>query len=73
MARNGRKWVVNFIFFSYKIEKTETKIVIYVIDFDPINIFIDWAHQNDLQILSFVEVINVIGEKMTGNGHEIPN
>ena len=51
----------------------KTKIVIYVIAFDPINIFIDWAHQNDLQILSFVEVINVVGEKMTGNGHEIPN
>ena len=75
MARNGRKWVVNFIFFSYKIEKTDTKtkIVIYVIAFDPINIFIDWVHQNDLQFLSFLEVINVVGEKMTGNGHEIPN
>ena len=47
--------------------------MIYVITFDPTKISIDWAHQNDLQILSFVEVINVVGEKMTGNGHEIPN
>ena len=51
----------------------KTKIVIYVIAFDPINIFIDWAHQNDLQILSFVEVINVVGEKMTGKGSKISN
>ena len=51
----------------------KTKIVITVIAFDPINIFIDWVHQNDLQFLSFVEVINVVGEKMTGNDHEIPN
>ena len=28
MARNGRKWIVNFIFFSYKIEKTETKLLV---------------------------------------------
>ena len=62
------------IFFLTKLKKRkQKKIVIYVIAFDPINIFIDWAHQNDLQILSFVEVINVVGEKMTGNGHEIPN
>ena len=75
MARNGRKWVVNFIFFFLQNWKNghKTKIVIYVIAFDPINIFIDWVHQNDLQFLSFVEVINVVGEKMTGNDHEIPN
>ena len=66
MARNGHKWVVNFNFFFLQNWKSghKTKIVIYVIAFDPINIFIDWLHQNDLQFLSFVEVINVVGEKM---------
>ena len=41
--------------------------------FDPINIFIDWASQNDCQNLSFVGAINVVGEKMTGNGRKISN
>ena len=47
-----------------------TTIVICVIAFDPIRIFIDWAHQNDRQNLSFVRAINVVGEKMTGNGRK---
>ena len=42
-----------FIFFSYKIEKKEVKnrnkIVIYVIAFDTIKIYTDWAHQNECQ------------------------
>ena len=62
-----------FFFLQNWKNRHKTKIVIYVIAFDPINIFIDWVHQNDLQSLSFVEVINVVGEKMTGNDHEIPN
>jgi hypothetical protein len=37
------------------------KIVIYVVAFDPIKIYTDWAHQNDLQNLSFVKVGNVLG------------
>ena len=75
MARNGRKWVVNFIYFFLQNWKNgnKTKIVIYVIDFDPIKIFIDWAHQNDHQILNFVGAINVVGEKMTGNGSKMSN
>ena len=44
------------------------KIVIYVIAFDPIKIYTDWAHQNDGQNLSFVKYIYVVGGKMTGNG-----
>ena len=49
--------------------------MIYVIGFDPIKIYTDWAHQNDCQIsqnLSFVKFINVVGEKMTGNGRKCP-
>ena len=37
--------------------------MIYVITFDPIKIFIDWAHQNDCQNLSFVKAINVVVKK----------
>ena len=47
--------------------------MIYVIGFDPIDIFIDWAHKTDRQNLSFVGAINVGGEKMTGNGRNISN
>ena len=47
--------------------------MIYVIAFHPIDIFIDSAHQNDRQNLSFVGAINVVGEKMTGNGRNIYN
>ena len=57
-------------FFLTKLKKQkQTKIVIYVIAFDPINIFIDWAHQNDCQILSFMKSINVVDGKMVRNGH----
>ena len=45
--------------------------MIYVIAFDPIKIYIDWTHQNDRQSLSFVKYINVVGEKMTGNGRKM--
>ena len=47
--------------------------MIHVIAFDPIKIFIDWSHQNECQNLSFVEAINVVGEKMTGNGPKMSN
>ena len=42
--------------------------MIYVIAFDPIKIFTDWAHQNDRQNFSFVKYFNAVGEKMTRNG-----
>ena len=31
-------------------------------------IFIDWAHQNDCQNLSFVKAVNVVVKKMARNG-----
>ena len=55
------------------IEKTETKIVIYVINFYPTKIFLDWAHKNDSQNLSFVKVINVVVNEMTRNGCTLAN
>jgi hypothetical protein len=61
-------------FFLTKLQKRkQNKIVIFVIAFDPIKIFVDWAHQNDHQNLSFVGVINVVGDKMTGNGRKMSN
>ena len=42
--------------------------MISVIAFDPIKIFIDWAHQNDRQILSFMKAINVVDKQMARNG-----
>ena len=47
--------------------------MIYVISFDPIHIFIDWAQQNDSQNLSFVKAINVVGGKMARNGRKMVN
>ena len=47
--------------------------MIYLIDFDPIDISIDWAHQNDRQNLSFMGAIDVVGEKMTRNGRKTSN
>ena len=47
------------------------KNLFYVVDFDPIKIFISWAIQNDLQNLSFVKAINVVGKKMARNGCKI--
>ena len=41
--------------------------MIYIIPFDPIKTFIDWAPQNDRQNLSFMKAINVIDEKMARN------
>ena len=49
------------------------KIVIYVVDFDPIKILVGWAHQNDRQNLSFVKTINVVGRKMTRNIGKMAN
>ena len=49
-----------------------TKIVIHVVVFDPIKISIGLAHQNDLQKLSFVKAINVVGRKMTRNTPKMP-
>ena len=37
--------------------------MIYVITFDPVKTLIGWAHQNDLQNLSFVKAINVVVKK----------
>ena len=48
-----------------------TKIVIHVVVFDPIKI--SKAHQNDLQKLSFVKAINVVGRKMTRNTPKTAN
>ena len=47
--------------------------MIYVVAFDPIKIQTRLAPQNDRQHLSFVKDINVVGEKMTRNGHKMPN
>ena len=63
----------SFFFLQSGKKGKKTKIVIYVIAFDPIEIFKDWTHQNDHQNLSFVEVINVVGEKMTGNDCKMSN
>ena len=49
------------------------KSVFYVIAFDPIKIFLDWAIQNDRQNLSFVKAINVVVEKMNRNGRKMAN
>ena len=79
MAKNGCKMAIyellifNFFFLQNWKNGNKTKIVIYVIDFDPIQIFIGWAHQNECQILSFMEAIDVVGEKMTGNGPKMSN
>ena len=37
--------------------------MIYVLPFDPIKIFIDWAHRNDHQNLSVMKAINVVDKK----------
>ena len=50
-----------------------TKIVIHVVVFDPIEISIGLAHQNDLQKLSFVKAIIVVGRKMTRNTPKTAN
>ena len=58
----------SFFFLQNGKNGNKNKIVIYVIAFDPIKIYTDWAHQNDGQNLSFVKYIYVVGGKMTGNG-----
>ena len=65
----------NFSFFflqNWK-NRNKKKIIIYVINFDPTKIFIDWAYQNDSQKLSFVKAINVVVKKMTRNGLTMAN
>ncbi len=47
--------------------------MIYVIAFDLIEIYTDWAHQNDRQNLSFVKYIGEVGEKMTRNSLKMSN
>ena len=42
--------------------------MIGVIASNLVTIFIDWAHQNDRHILSFMKAINVVDEKMARNG-----
>ena len=61
------------MFFSYEIEKRETKRNFDILTFDPTKIFIDWAHQNDPQNLIFVKAINVVVKKMARNGRTMAN
>ena len=49
------------------------EIVIYVVVFDPIEILVGWAHQNDCQNLSFVKAINVVDRKITRNTRKTAN
>ena len=49
------------------------KIVICVVVFYPIKILLGWTHQNDLQKLSFVKAINLVGRKMTRNTPKMAN
>ena len=59
-------------FFSYKIEKTETKKnVFYLIVFDPIKIDTHLAPKNVHQNINFVKDINLVCKKMTRNCHKI--
>ena len=58
----------SFYFLTKLKNGIETKIVIFVIAFDPIKIFIDWAHQNDRQNLIFMKSICVVNKKMARNG-----
>jgi hypothetical protein len=54
------------------LQKTVSKKnVFYVVAFDPMNFFLGWALQNDLQNLSFVKAINAVGGKMARNGHKM--
>ena len=45
--------------------------MIYVFAFDPIKIWTIYASQNDRWNLSFVKDINVVGKKMSRNGHKM--
>ena len=45
-----------------------TKIVFYVVVSDQIGIYINWAHKNDCQNLSFLRDINEVAKKMVRNG-----
>ena len=49
------------------------QFVIYVVDFDPIEILTHLAPQNDCQHLNFVKDIYVVGKKMARNGCKMAN
>ena len=63
----------SFFFLTKLKNGNKNKIVIYAIAFDLIEIYTDWALQNDRQNLSFVKYIGVVGEKMTRNSLKMPN
>ena len=63
----------SFFFLTKWKNGNKNKIVIYATAFDLIEIYTDWAHQNDRQNLSFVKYIVVVGEKMTRNSLKMPN
>ena len=62
-----------FFFLQNGKNGNKNKTVIYVIGIDLIEIYTDWAHQNDRQNLSFVKYMGVVGEKMTRNSLKMPN
>ena len=45
--------------------------MIYVVVFDPIEIWTHLAPQNDRYHLSFVKYVHVVGKQMTRNGHKM--
>ena len=59
------------VFFLQNCKKQE--IVFYVIAFDPNKIQACQAHQNDGRKLNFVKDINVVGQKMSREGHKMTN
>ena len=68
-----KKWPflkLKFSVFYFQNWKTHLwkKIVIYVIEFDPIGIYICLALQNDQKTLNFVKDICVVGKKRARNG-----
>ena len=75
MARNGCKMAIyESGFFLQNCKKLEAKKdVFYVVGFDPIEILISWALQNDSQNLSFVKAINDVGKKMARNTSKMAN
>ena len=72
---NGHVWLLNFQFYFFQnCKKMEAKkYVIFVIAFDPIKIWINWALQNDCQNLSFVKDNKVLGQKMTTDVRKLAN
>ena len=68
--KNGHFWNLNLTFFFFQNWKTQLSkaFVIYVVVFDPIEIYTHLAPKNDHQHLSFVKDIYVVGKKVTKNG-----